>query len=108
MTEDFHTLTNILSLTGRYVINVLLSEPIPQYNSVRTGAKLYEELMETENSSRFFSATGMEKTVFEYLVKLFVEYSDLHYRNARNEEVVCCGELVKIFLPCVEREFIYR
>jgi hypothetical protein len=64
--------------------------------------------METENSSRFFNATRMEKAVFEYLVKLLVEYGDLHDRNARNEEVVCCGELVMIFQPCVEREFIYR
>ena len=52
-------------------------EPIPQHNSLLTGQMYYDELMITENPSRFLTAARMDKPTFIAFVIVLCEHRGL-------------------------------
>ena len=68
-------------------------EPIPQHNSLFTGQMYYDELMNTDNPSRFLTATRMDKPTFIAFVGFLCEHGGLE-----NSMFVCSGQKLMIFL----------
>lgn len=68
-------------------------EPIPQHNSALNGQMYYDEVMNTDNPSRFLTVTRMDKPTFVSFVTFLREHGDLE-----NSMFICSGQKLMIFL----------
>jgi hypothetical protein len=72
---------------------LLEDEPIPQHNSILTGALYYDEIFNSENEKRFYEVARMDKPTFMRLISFLESKGGL--RGTRN---LCKGERVMIFI----------
>jgi hypothetical protein len=68
-------------------------EPIPQHDSLLNGQMYYDELMNTDNPSRFLTVSRMDKITFITFLAFLREHGDL-----RNFRSICAGQKLMIFL----------
>ena len=76
-----------------FVLFFLPREPIPQHNSIRTGAMLYQELIDTRSEPRFRTDARMDKPTFLKLRGVLVQHGGL--KDGRR---ICAGQKIFIFL----------
>ena len=74
-------------------LRTLNKEPIPQHNSLLTGQMYYDEVMNTDNPSRFLTVTRMDRPTFVTFVRFLREHRDLS-----NSMFICSGQKLMIFL----------
>jgi hypothetical protein len=80
-------------LIGWMCLIAIPADPVPQHDSIRTGAIYYMELTQTENEARFRNAARMDKETFLKLLDMLTVRGGL-----RSDRKVCAGEKLMHFL----------
>ena len=90
-----------LDLIRQFLILIIIAiaellirdEPVTQHNSILTGQRFYDELIDTNNENRFRNSCRMDKETFLKLLMLLTRHGGLH-----DGHKVGAGEKLMIFL----------
>ena len=90
-----------LDLVRQFLILIIIAiaellmrdEPVTQHNSILTGQRFYDELIDTNNENRFRNSCRMDKETFLKLLMLLTRHGGLH-----DGHKVGAGEKLMIFL----------
>ena len=93
----FLLLVTAITVIIVYLIAYAKKDPVPETDSIRTGAILYDELIKTENIHRFRNAARMPKDTFFRILNLLETHGGL-----RGSIHLCSGEKLMIYITALQ------